>query len=133
MDKLSYYFTKDHIWVLQTDAGTVRIGVTNYAQSRMEGILFLDLPEVGGLVSAGGHLGDIEHVKKVTELVSPVSGVVTAVNGEVMETPSLINIAPDDSWLVEVLADPIPEGLLSQEEYDGYVRGLLGIGHGEGV
>ena len=113
-------YTKEHEWVrVEDDLGT--IGITDYAQDQLGDIVYLDLPSPGTQVKHLDKLGEIESVKAVSDLYSPVSGEVAEVNQEVIDRPELVNQSPyDEGWLVRVrLADPAEvDSLLSAEQYD---------------
>ena len=113
-------YTKEHEWVrVEDDLGT--IGITDYAQDQLGDIVYLDLPSPGTQVKQLDKLGEIESVKAVSDLYSPVSGEVTEVNQEVNDRPEVVNQSPyEEGWLVRVrLADPAEvDSLLSAEQYD---------------
>jgi len=113
-------YTKEHEWVrVENDLSVV--GVTDYAQDQLGDIVYLDLPSPGTQVKQLDKLGEIESVKAVSDLYSPVSGEVTEVNQEVIDKPELVNQSPyQEGWLVRVrLADPAEvDKLLSAEQYD---------------
>ncbi len=113
-------YTKEHEWVrVEDDLGT--IGITDYAQDQLGDIVYLELPSPGTQVKQLDKLGEIESVKAVSDLYSPVSGEVTEVNQEVNDRPELVNQSPyDEGWLVRIrLADPAEvDSLLSAEQYD---------------
>ena len=113
-------YTKEHEWVrVQNDLGTV--GLTDYAQDQLGDLVYLDLPSPGTQVKQLDKLGEIESVKAVSDLYSPVSGEVTEVNQEVVDRPELVNQSPyEEGWLVRLrLADPAEvNGLLTAEQYD---------------
>ena len=113
-------YTKEHEWVrVENDLGTV--GVTDYAQDQLGDIVYLDLPSPGTQVKQLDKLGEIESVKAVSDLYSPVSGEVVEVNQEVIDRPELVNQSPyEEGWLVRLrLADPAEvDGLLAAEQYD---------------
>jgi glycine cleavage system H protein len=114
-----HYYTRDHEWIrVEGEEGTV--GVTDYAQSELGDIVFVDLPEVGALVKQGDSFGTIEAVKAAADMYAPVSGEVVAVNGLLDQSPELINKSPnDDGWIIRVkLSDKRElETLLSPDEY----------------
>ncbi|KPK46289.1 MAG: glycine cleavage system protein H [Dehalococcoidia bacterium SM23_28_2] len=116
-------YTKEHEWVrVENDLGTV--GITDYAQDQLGDIVYLDLPSPGTQVKQMEKLGEIESVKAVSELYSPISGEVVEVNQEVIDRPELVNQSPyDEGWLVRVrLADTAEvDNLLTPERYDQYV------------
>lgn len=95
-------YTESHEWVEFTSETTARIGLTDFAQKALGGIVFVNLPEEGDALSAGESLGDVESVKAVSSVISPVTGTVAAANEELLDAPEKINEAPYDAWLVEV-------------------------------
>jgi len=113
-------YTKEHEWVrVEDDLGTV--GITDYAQDQLGDLVYLDLPSSGTQVKQLDKLGEIESVKAVSDLYSPVSGEVMEVNQEVIDRPELVNESPyGQGWLVRLrLADPAEvDGLLTAEQYD---------------
>jgi glycine cleavage system H protein len=113
-------YTKEHEWVrLEGDLGTV--GITDYAQDQLGDIVYLDLPSPGTQVKQLDKLGEIESVKAVSDLYSPVSGEVVEVNQVLTDRPELVNQSPhDEGWLVRVrLADAAEvENLLTAAQYD---------------
>jgi glycine cleavage system H protein len=113
-------YTKEHEWVrVEDDLGTV--GITDYAQDQLGDLVYLDLPSSGTQVKQLDKLGEIESVKAVSDLYSPVSGEVVEVNQEVVDRPELVNQSPyEEGWLVRLrLADPAElDGLLTAEQYD---------------
>ncbi|MGB6894641.1 MAG: glycine cleavage system protein GcvH [Dehalococcoidia bacterium] len=113
-------YTKEHEWVrVEDDLGTV--GITDYAQDQLGDLVYLDLPSPGTQVKQLDKLGEIESVKAVSDLYSPVSGEVVEVNQEVVDRPELVNESPyGQGWLVRMrLADPAEvDGLLTAEQYD---------------
>jgi glycine cleavage system H protein len=113
-------YSKEHEWVrVQDDLGTV--GITDYAQDQLGDIVYVDLPSVGTHVKQLEKLGEIESVKAVSDLYSPVSGEVVEVNQGVNDRTELVNQSPyDEGWLVRVrLADPAElDNLLTAKQYD---------------
>ena len=99
-DTLKY--TKSHEWVLTLEDGAVRIGLTDYAQQELGDLVFVDLPQAGDAVTAGESCCEVESVKAVSPVYSPVSGTVRAVNEALLDAPETINNAPYDAWLIEV-------------------------------
>ena len=103
-------YTEEHEWIRRGDGGGFRLGITDYAQDQLGDIVFVELPEVGVTVEAGGLLAEVESTKSVGEVYAPVAGTVTAVNDAVVERPELLNSDPyGDGWLVEMeSAEPLP-------------------------
>lgn len=121
---VSLRYSKEHEWVRQLEGDRVRIGITDYAQDSLGDIVFVEVPENDDEVTANESMGTIESVKAVSELYSPVSGTVVAVNEELEDAPETINEQPfDKGWLVEVeLSDPEElEALLNEEEYKAFI------------
>lgn len=97
--ELSY--VDSHEWI-KKDGDKMIIGITDFAQDALGDIVFINLPEVGDDVTAGEVFADVESVKAVSDIYSPVSGKIAAVNEALLDTPELINKAPYDTWLIEV-------------------------------
>ena len=95
-------YTSSHEWLLDLGNGTYRVGLSDYAQSSLGDIVFIDLPQPGDAVTAETSLGDVESVKAVSEVLSPVTGTVTATNEDLSATPESINADPYGAWLIEV-------------------------------
>lgn len=95
-------YTSSHEWLLDLGNGVYRVGLSDFAQSSLGDIVFIDLPQVGDTVTAESSLGDIESVKAVSEMLSPVSGTVSAVNEALSAAPETINADPYGAWLIEV-------------------------------
>ncbi len=95
-------YTETHEWVLQKN-GVVRVGITDYAQEHLTDVVYVELPEVGKKFKKGDEIATIESVKSVSEVYSPISGEVTAINERLENEPELINQSPyDDGWLFEM-------------------------------
>jgi glycine cleavage system H protein len=99
-------YTAEHEWVQRVGDDTVRVGITDFAQSSLGDVVFVQLPDVGTDVTAGESFGEVESTKSVSDLYSPVSAKVVAVNGDLEGNPQLVNSDPyGDGWLVELQAD----------------------------
>ena len=117
-DELKY--SKSHEWV-KLDGGTAVVGLTDFAQSELGDLVFVNLPEEGDSVSVGEAFGDVESVKAVSDVYSPVSGVVCEINEELLDAPESINGAPYDAWFIKVKEVSEKEELLSPSEYEAFV------------
>ena len=117
-------FSKEHEWV-RAEGNKAVIGITYYAQLSLGDIVYVELPERGLRVKAGDTLGVVESVKAVSEVYSPVSGVVVEVNEALTGEPEKINTAPYDSWFVMIeLAEPSEmENLMDEENYGRFCIG----------
>jgi glycine cleavage system H protein len=117
------YYTSDHEWVRRTGDDTVRVGITDYAQSALGDVVFVQLPDVGADVTAGESFGEVESTKSVSDLYAPVSAKVVAVNGDLEANPQLVNSDPyGEGWLVDLQigAAALDEGLRGLLDADGY-------------
>ena len=117
-------YTKEHEWIRLGPDGTAEVGVTHFAQEQLGDIVYIDLPGVGSSISQNGKMGEVESVKSVSDLFSPVTGVVEEVNQEAVEHPEQVNQEPyDKGWLIRVrLSDPAEaEQLMNAEQYEALV------------
>ena len=117
-----YRYTREHEWIaVEGNVGT--IGITDYAQNSLGDIVYVDAPKVGDSVTAHQTFGSVESVKAVSDLFSPVSGTVTAVNETLKNEPDKINAAPHDTWIIKVeLSDPSEyDSLLDAAAYEAFI------------
>lgn len=114
-------YTKDHLWVCKEN-DIVTVGISDHAIKKMKAIVFVNLPDEGDMVAEGEAFGDVESLKTVSELVSPVSGIVTAVNSEFIEEPENIQPDSENNWLISVKAEKISESLLEENEYNKLIE-----------
>lgn len=112
-------YTKSHEWLLVED-GVATVGLTDFAQDALGDIVFVNLPQPGDQVSAGEALGDVESVKAVSDVLSPVSGVVAEVNEELLDNPALVNENPYGAWLIKVEQLTGEEELLDAAAYEAH-------------
>ncbi|MFB9238320.1 glycine cleavage system protein GcvH [Plantactinospora siamensis] len=113
-------YTAEHEWVAGDGGGTVRVGITHFAQDALGDIVFVQLPDEGTAVEAGESLGEVESTKSVSEIYSPLTGTVVRRNEQLADQPEIINTDPYGAgWLVEIeLADPdAVERLLTAAAY----------------
>ena len=114
-------YIKDHDWVVVESDGSATFGITEFAQESLGDVVFVELPEAGTDVTQGQFFGEIESVKAVSELISPLSGTVTARNAALQDKPELVNESPYlDGWLLKITVKDESEidGLMTAEEYD---------------
>lgn len=114
-------YTKSHEWVKENGDGTVTVGLTDYAQQELGDLVFVNLPLAGDGVTAGEAFGDVESVKAVSDVFSPVSGEVVEINEELLDAPQMINETPYDAWLIKVENVSDSEELLSAVEYEAFL------------
>jgi glycine cleavage system H protein len=117
----SYRYTREHEWI---EVGAGKVGITDYAQSTLGDIVFVDLPKVGATIEKGKVFGSVESVKAVSDLYSPVTGTVLEVNEELATAPEKINTDAHGAWMLKVkITDPSQvDALLSAEDYEKYVK-----------
>ena len=121
----TYKYTKEHEWV-HVDGSTATVGITDYAQHELGDIVFVELSKPGSKLAKGDTFGSVESVKAVSDIYSPVSGEVTAVNELLSTAPEKLNEDPQgEAWLIKMtLSSPGEvDGLLSAADYEKYVRG----------
>jgi glycine cleavage system H protein len=117
-DELRY--TAEHEWVAASQSGTVRVGITHFAQEQLGDVVYVALPEVGQAVTAAETLGEVESTKSVSDLYAPLTGRVVARNDALADTPELVNSDPyGEGWMVEIaVADEASvESLLDADAY----------------
>ena len=102
-------YSKDHEWI-KFEGDTAIIGISDFAQDALGDVVFVNLPGEGDTTTAGEAFGDVESVKAVSDLVSPVSGTIVAVNEDLADTPETLNSDPYGAWIIKV------EGITEQEE-----------------
>jgi len=120
------HYTADHEWVRRSGNDSARIGITDFAQSALGDVVFVQLPDVGAELTAGESFGEVESTKSVSDLYAPVSGKVSAVNGDLEGNPQLVNSDPYGAgWLLDVQVSDATglesaiSGLLDAEAYRG--------------
>lgn len=110
-------YTESHEWVA-LDGETATVGLTEYAQSELGDLVFVNLPEPGDEVSGGESFADVESVKAVSEVISPVDGTVTEINEELLDDPALINESAYDAWLIRVEPATIAVATMDAPAYE---------------
>jgi glycine cleavage system H protein len=116
-------FSQSHEWV-KTEGGGATVGITEYAQSQLGDVIYLELPNVGQTLEQGARLGVIESVKAASDLYSPVGGEVSEVNQELKEHPEYVNQDPyGKGWIVKLRGVKENPALLDQKAYDAFVQG----------
>ncbi len=113
------YYNKTHEWV-KVENGTALIGITDFAQSELGEVVFVELPEENDEIKAGEEFAAIESVKAASDLIAPISGVIVKINEELEDSPELINEDPYANWIIKVEIEDKQEleALLSSEDYD---------------
>ena len=111
-------YTKSHEWIKLMDDTTARVGLTDFAQASLGDLVFVNLPEVGDPVAVEESFADVESVKAVSDVYSPVTGTISAVNEELLDAPEKINAEPYEAWLVEISDITDSEELLTPKDYE---------------
>lgn len=121
MNSNSLMFSKDHLWV-SVNNGEAKIGLSQYAVEKMKSILFVNLPDINEKVEIGKSFGDVESLKTVSDLISPVTGMVIDINTEILDDCECIIDETCDNWLITVQCEKISETLLSEADYMEFNR-----------
>ena len=118
----NFRYTREHEWI-SVDGNIGTVGITDYAQNSLGDIVYVDMPKVGDSISANATFGSVESVKAVSDLYTPVSGTVTAVNELLKTEPDKINSAPHETWIIKVeLSDPNElHSLLDAAAYEKFI------------
>ena len=119
----NFRYTKEHEWV-NVQGGVATVGITDYAQSELGDVVFVELPKVGAKLETGKSFGNVESVKAVSEIYAPAAGEVTEANGELATKPELLNTDPHGAgWLVKVKLANAAElsGLMDGPAYEAYI------------
>lgn len=116
-----YLFAKSHEWVQFLDETTARVGISDYAQRELGDLVFINLPEEGDEVEMGESFADVESVKAVSNIYSPVSGTVRAINEELLDQPENVNSDAMEAWFIEVENITEQADLMSEEEYQRFL------------
>lgn len=113
-------YTEDHEWALE-EAENIIVGITDFAQSQLGDIVFVELPEVGTELEKGGPFGVVESIKSVSDLFSPISGTVVEVNSDLEGAPESLNESPYESWMIKIKANDKGEleNLMAPDAYEG--------------
>ncbi len=120
-------YSKEHEWVKMEDATQALAGITVYAQDQLGDIVYVDLPKTGATIRFMEKMGEVESVKAVSDLFSPITGEVTEINDRLLDHPELVNEDPlGEGWMVRVTVADTAEldQLMSAEEYEAFISGL---------
>ena len=112
-------YTKDHEWI-KMEGDIAIIGITDFAQDALGDVVYINLPQVGDEVTAGESFGDVESVKAVSDVNSPVTGVVLEINEELIDSPELLNEDPYGAWIIKVENVTDEEDLLTAAAYEAF-------------
>ena len=115
-------YTQSHEWVLFEDNQTALVGIDDYAQQELGDLVFVNLPQKGDALQKGEAFADVESVKAVSDVLSPVSGTVTEVHEDLLDNPGMINEAPYDAWLCRVGDISGRVDLMSAEAYEAFLK-----------
>ena len=114
-------YSRTHEWIRFIDDQTACIGITDYAQSELGDLVFANLPEEGDAVTVGEAFADVESVKAVSDVISPVTGTVAEVNENLADEPQMMNQAPYEAWFVKISGITDREELLTADEYQAFI------------
>ena len=116
-------FTKTHEWLKDLGGGRYAVGITDYAQNELGNLVYAGLPAVGDTVIAGSAFADVESVKAVSDVLSPVDGTVVEINEQLLDAPEMINDTPYEAWFAVIESNGDGE-LMTAEEYEEYLKTL---------
>jgi glycine cleavage system H protein len=118
------YYSKSHEWVKVLENDEVLVGITDFAQSELGDVVFVDLPEAGDSITQEEEFGAVESVKAASDLIAPVSGEILEINEDLVGEPELLNQDPYENWLLKVKLDNTDqlEELLSLEQYEEFIK-----------
>ena len=120
-------YSKEHEWVKSTEEGLVLIGVTNFAQEQMGDVVYVEIDDVGTSCDQFAKVGEIESVKAVSDLYTPIAGEIVEINQELINNPELVNNDPlNEGWMLKIKVLDIQEidNLMTEEEYNKYIQQL---------
>ena len=117
---MALLFSKTHEWVNMIDDTTATIGISDFAQNELGGLVFVNLPEPGDEVAMGETFADVESVKAVSDIYSPVTGTVAEINEELLDAPEMINDSAYDAWFIKVENISETEDLMTEDEYKAF-------------
>lgn len=112
-------YTKDHEW-LKMEGDVAVVGITDFAQNALGDVVFINLPQEGDAVTAGESFGDVESVKAVSDVMSPVSGIISAVNSDLEDAPENLNSDPYGSWIIKIEGIRDTEDLMDAAAYEAF-------------
>lgn len=118
-------YTPEHEWVRLSAEGTVRVGITDYAQTRLGDVVYIQLPRLGTTVTAGEPVGEVESTKSVSDVFAPVAGEVVARNDALEDSPELVNADPyGEGWMIEIkLAETArADSLMMAQDYRALIE-----------
>ncbi len=119
-------YTKSHSWI-EVDGDVATVGITDYAQSELGDVAFVELPVVGGALNKGERFAVVESVKTASEVYAPLSGTVVELNADLEKTPSLVNTdAEGKGWFIKMTSADFDElaSFMSKDEYEAYLKGV---------
>ena len=115
-------YSKDHEWLKMLDGTTALVGITDFAQSELGDLVFINLPQEGDDVTADEAFCDVESVKAVSDVVSPVTGVVEEVNTQLEDEPQMLNEDPYGAWIAKIKDVSAFGELMSASEYEAFIQ-----------
>lgn len=118
------FYTKDHEWVEVIENGLVLIGISNYAVEQLGDIVFINPGEEGDTLVFNESFADVESVKAVSDILSPVDGEIVEINEELLDVPEKLNESPEETWIVKASFEELNEELMNAEEYQAYLESL---------
>lgn len=117
-------YTKDHEWIEVIENGLVYIGISNYAVTQLGDIVFINPGEEGDTLVLNESFADVESVKAVSDILSPIDGEIVEINEELLDAPEKLSESPEETWIVKASYVELNEELMSSEDYSAYLESL---------
>lgn len=117
-------YTKDHEWIEVIENGLVYIGISNYAVTQLGDIVFINPGEEGDTLVLNESFADVESVKAVSDILSPIDGEIVEINEELLDAPEKLNESPEETWIVKASYVELNEELMSSEDYSAYLESI---------
>ena len=119
------YYTNEHEWLRKEEDGSITVGITDYAQAALGDLVYVEIPEIGQNIDAGGEMAVVESVKAASDVYSPLSGKITNVNENLTNEPQIINLDPyGDGWIACIFPSDEINNVMNADEYQQFLDDL---------
>ena len=119
------YYTNEHEWLRKEEDGSITVGITDYAQAALGDLVYVEIPEIGQNIDAGGEMAVVESVKAASDVYSPLSGKITNVNENLANEPQIINLAPyGEGWIACIFPNDEINNVMNADEYQQFLDDL---------
>ena len=119
------YYTNEHEWLRKEEDGSITVGITDYAQAALGDLVYVEIPEIGQNIDAGGEMAVVESVKAASDVYSPLSGKITNVNENLTNEPQIINLDPyGEGWIACIFPSDEINNVMNADEYQQFLDDL---------